>query len=367
MPNHLSHLKHFVKPSLFQLIYHVTYACNAHCPFCIHRSYLNARQQEELTLDELRGVASHLPTFPWLLLTGGEPFIRRDLYDVVDIFCRTCDVSHVTLTTNGMYTDRVTAFVTQLFKGHPNITLNVGLSVDGIGEEHDRVRATPENYRLLVRTVAEVLALKKSCPNLSLKAHTVISRDNVEQFDRIADEVETLGVSMHTFDFVRPAEGNKGQDLHALSIDEVRKLLPRIHARNRHYRGYENLKLHSVLVKETAMAVLDHNYDLYPQFMEQQTQVIPCLAPERNLVLDAYGSVGFCELREWIGNVREFHLNVAELMASPQAKKLRESIKKKECFCFHPCYQQVNVLFNKLELTKALLKRADLPGVFRTS
>lgn len=358
MPNELSHTKHFFKPAVFQLIYHVTYACNAHCPFCIHRSYLNARMKEELTLDEVRQIASHLPNFPWLLLTGGEPFIRPNLHEVAEIFCRTCRVSHVTLTTNGMYTDKVVAFVSKLFEGCPGITLNLGFSIDGIGKEHDRVRETPDNYRLMSRTIDEVVKLKDKYPNLSLKAHTVISRENIGQFDFIADEVKKLGVSMHTFDFVRPAAGNEGQDLHALSIQEVRDLLPRIHANNRRYSGYDNLHLHSAIVKETAMAVLDHNYDLYPEFMEKQTQVIDCQAPERNLVLDAYGNLGFCELREWIGNLRNCNLNADELLRSPQAQRLRESIRKKECSCFHPCYQQVNVLFTKKELAKALFKRA---------
>lgn len=351
-------LKHFFYPSLFQLIYHVTYACNAHCPFClVHNADRNVMGDNELTLEEIDKIASRLHSFPWLILTGGEPFIRRDLCSIVNIFYRYCKISHVTITTNGMFPDRTRTFVQELFQSRPDVTVNMAFSIDGIGEKHDAIRATINNYRILMQTIAGMKDLRKLYPGLSLKAHTVLSRHNFRQFDQIIEEIRKLGLDAHTFDFVRPTKDNKGQDLHELAIDEIRKLVPRIQANNRKYTGYENLKLHSKLVKGTAMAVLNHNYDLYPAFMTKKTQVIPCQAAKRNLVIDPYGNLGFCELRNWIGNLRDYDYDAEKLLVTKDARKLRESIYNIECHCFHPCYQMVNVLFNKKELAKAVLSK----------
>ena len=356
----MNNLKHFVRPGLFQLIYHATYACNAHCPFCIHRSYLNEKTNDELTLEELDKIASGLPEFPWLLLTGGEPFLRKDLSEAVKIFHRRCAVSHVTVTTNGMFPDRIRSFVRMLLSECAGLTLNVALSLDGPGEEHDRLRATPGNFRVLGESAAVLRELRAKYPGLSLKAHTVLSRANVALLDRIAANARALGVDLHTFDFVRETVGNEGVPLDALTPEEVRAVLPRIHAVTRSYPGYQNLSLHSSLVKFAAMSVLERNYDLVPEFMEKKTQVIPCLAPERNMVLDPYGNAGFCEIRDWLGNFRDYSYSRDLILASDRAKELKRSIQAKECWCFHPCYQQVNVLFHPGELASALWKRTSL-------
>jgi len=351
----IMHLEHFLRPRLFQLIYHVTYDCNADCPFCIHHSYLNERKREELTLGELDKLASSFPAFPWLMLTGGEPFLRKNLKQVVSIFYERCKISHVTLTSNGMYPDRTEKFVDKIFKQHPKLTLNLGISIDAVGEEHDQIRKTANNYALLIETIERIKKHQNTYPNLSIKAHTVLSKQNVLKFDEITAEVKRLGLNMHTFDFIRESKGNEGEKLQALDINEIKSLLPKIHKLNAEYSGYTNLALHSALVKKVSMKVLDRNYALYPEFMEQKTQVVACQAPDRNLVLTPYGEIGFCELREWIGNLRDFNYDIKKLFDTEKAANLRKSILKKECYCFHPCYQTVNILFSKKELMKALI------------
>jgi MoaA/NifB/PqqE/SkfB family radical SAM enzyme len=354
----MNHLRHFVRPDLFQFIYHVTYACNAHCPYCIHHSYLNEKTKDELSPEELDGIAAGLPKFPWLLLTGGEPFIRRDLAEVVRTFHRRCDVSHVTVTTNGMFPDRLRSFVETVLSECAGLTLNVALSLDGPGEEHDRLRATPGNFKILQESAAVLRESRSKRAGLSLKAHTVLSRANLPVLDRIAADARALGADLHTFDFVRETEGNRGVLLDALTPEDVRAILPRLHQITHSYPGYENLGLHSALTKFAAMSVLERNYDLVPEFMERKTQVIPCLAPERNMVLDPYGNAGFCEIREHIGNFREHGYSRDRLLASERARELKRSIQAKECWCFHPCYQQVNVLFRPSQLAGAMIDRA---------
>lgn len=56
----------------------VTYRCNAHCNMCDCFKY-PTRPEEEITLDVIR----KLPDMAFTNITGGEPFIRRDMPDIV--------------------------------------------------------------------------------------------------------------------------------------------------------------------------------------------------------------------------------------------------------------------------------------------
>ena len=247
-------------------------------------------------------------------------------------------------------------FIEKVFENHSKITLNIGISIDAVGKEHDRIRDTPNNYSLLTETIERLKKIQEFFPNLSFKAHTVLSKQNAHRFDEITNEVKRLGPNLHTFDFVRESDCNEGENFHVLCVEEIKKLLPKIHKLNSEYTGYKNLGLHSALVKKVSMKVLDHNYSLYPEFMEKKTQVIACQSPDRNLVLTPYGDIGFCELREWIGNLRDFDYNIKRLLGSEKALTLRKSIFNKECYCFHPCYQTVNILFSKKEFFKAMVR-----------
>ncbi len=343
----MKHLRHFVRPSLFQLIYPITHACNAGCPFCIHRSYLNEKLAEELSISEIERICARIPSFPWLIITGGEPFVRRDVAEAAVVFHTRCAVSHLTVMTNGMFPDRMSSTLESIFAESDGLSVTLGFSIDAIGEEHDRLRGTRNNYRTMLESIKQAQELRKRQKNLSLKAHTVLSRDNISRFDHITREVSNLGLDLHTFDFVRRSEGNKGHTLRQLSVDEVRETVPKIKEVTRGYGGYGNLSVHSALLRRVSQSVVLQNYDLYAEFMDQKRQVLRCQAPERNLVLGPYGDLGYCEQRDWIANLREHGYSLGSVLETERAKALRDSIHNGECHCFHPCYQMVNVLFRR--------------------
>ena len=78
----------------------VTYRCNAHCNMCDCFKH-PTKPEEEITLDVIR----KLPEMAFTNITGGEPFIRRDLPDIVRELYKKSD--RIVISTNGYFTDRI--------------------------------------------------------------------------------------------------------------------------------------------------------------------------------------------------------------------------------------------------------------------
>ena len=116
----------------------VTYRCNAHCVMC--NTWCNPSQPaDEITAADLRS----LPSLEFANVTGGEPFMRDDLADLVEVLVG--KAKRVVVSTNGYYTDRVLALAREaigdfLRTGEPVEVLGQSAAADGsappaMGEE----------------------------------------------------------------------------------------------------------------------------------------------------------------------------------------------------------------------------------------
>ena len=97
----------------------ITYRCNAHCNMCdCFRD--PTKPEEEITLD----VIKKLPEMAFTNITGGEPFIRKDISDIVRELYKKSD--RIVVSTNGYFTDRIIA----LCKEFPKIGIRI--SIEGL-------------------------------------------------------------------------------------------------------------------------------------------------------------------------------------------------------------------------------------------
>ena len=124
----------------------VTYRCNAHCVMCntwCHPS----RPADEITAADLRS----LPSLEFANVTGGEPFMRDDLADLVSVLVG--KAKRVVVSTNGYYTDRVLA----LAQRFPHIGVRV--SLEGLPAANDQLRGLPDGFDHGLRTILRLRAL----------------------------------------------------------------------------------------------------------------------------------------------------------------------------------------------------------------
>jgi molybdenum cofactor biosynthesis enzyme MoaA len=146
-------------PSL--LVFFVTSRCNARCAFCFNlANVVQPSKPPEIGLADVTHIARSMYPLPQLLLSGGEPFLRGDLADLVAAFYSHSGTRQISIPTNGSLPNQIVAMVEQIVRRCPKAFVNINLSLDAIGEEHDKARQIPGCYDRLCETVDRLTAIQ---------------------------------------------------------------------------------------------------------------------------------------------------------------------------------------------------------------
>ena len=111
----------------------VTYRCNARCNMCDVWNH-PTQAAEEIKVDTI----VKLPRMSFTNITGGEPFIRQDLIDIVDSLQN--KTKRIVISTNGFFTERIV----QLCKKYPETGIRI--SLEGFKETNDMIRGMSGGY-----------------------------------------------------------------------------------------------------------------------------------------------------------------------------------------------------------------------------
>lgn len=177
------------------VIFEVTDRCNSRCQHCnIWRKestkvVLTAEEIENTFSDELfRGVG-------YVIITGGEVALRHDLEDVVLRMHRALPQARLQLSTNGLLPDRIIQVVKAATKN--DISLDVGVSLDGIGEAHDHVRGVKGNFERANRLIHELVALRESRgEKLGIAAGIVLSDLTLHSLEGVRAYARELDIGL---------------------------------------------------------------------------------------------------------------------------------------------------------------------------
>ncbi len=146
-------------PEIRYMVYEVTDACNSRCGHCFiwqnrpSGDMLSPGETEKMLGDDLfSGLRA-------VLLTGGEPVLRDDILELVEAIHRVRPAAEITLSTNALLPGRVLGVVRRAIEN--NIYMNVGISLDAVGDRHDRIRGVKGNFRKADYLLQELTGLKK--------------------------------------------------------------------------------------------------------------------------------------------------------------------------------------------------------------
>src|SRR5262249_43279081 len=143
------------RPRPLNLTFSVTYRCNARCRTC----NVWKKRVEDLTFLEYERIFDALgESLYWVTFSGGEPFIRPDLIDIVMACYDRCHPAIITIPTNGLWGARVLEGVGRLSRHAPDAQIIINFSLDGIGLRHDELRGVPGNYEQLKDTYVKLKA-----------------------------------------------------------------------------------------------------------------------------------------------------------------------------------------------------------------
>lgn len=143
-----------IKPRL--LVFEVTRRCNSRC---LHCDIWKQKPSVDLSVEQIRMIVSDglFDDLEKVILTGGEPTTRKDLFEVIKVFYERNSEIEVWLSTNGLKPDFVEDLVFSCQK--LGVKLGVGVSLDGVSEKHDFIRGVKGNFGLAAETINRVLGL----------------------------------------------------------------------------------------------------------------------------------------------------------------------------------------------------------------
>ena len=118
----------------------VTYRCPMQCQMC--DIWKNPTQKDkEITLAEIE----KLPSVKFINITGGEPFVREDLEDIIEIAFHKSP--RVVISTSGWFEERII----KIAKRFPNIGIRI--SIEGLSQKNDELRGRQGGFDKGLRTL----------------------------------------------------------------------------------------------------------------------------------------------------------------------------------------------------------------------
>ena len=193
LKNWSSYILGFPRPiPIGYVIIATTYACNTKCMMCnLHEFYHEhpdlADKEIDLTimLDALNK-STVLRTIRHIDLTGGEPFLRKDLKDFIIKLFALPSIDLITINTNGILSKKIADDVESILselKEYQRFSLSI--SIDGIGSLHDAIRGVPRAFDKIEKTIASLTKLRDRYPQFTLRSNAVIQPANVHALDSI--------------------------------------------------------------------------------------------------------------------------------------------------------------------------------------
>jgi len=212
------------------VVWNCTRRCNLKCVHCYSQS-CNEHYEGELTNAEAKEMIRGLAAFkaPVLLFSGGEPFMRDDLFEL-GAYARELGIRPVISTNGTMITKSVAARVKETGFSY------VGVSLDGVGETNDTFRGVKGAFSAALKGIENCLSIGQK-----VGLRLTMTRGNVQDLGEIYDLIEEVGIPRACFYHL--VYTGRGADIVAddLSIQEKRAAVDLIIDRfaDMHDRGIE--------------------------------------------------------------------------------------------------------------------------------
>jgi len=277
-----------------------TYRCQMRCKMCDIWEHPTDRKKE-IQAKELET----LPDFKFVNITGGEPFVRSDLNDIVEVMMRKSN--RVVVSTSGWHTNRIR----KLAERFPNIGIRV--SIEGLSQRNDDLRGRDGGFDKGLRTllVLREMGVKDIGFGITVSNHN--SQDMLWLY-KLSRELgmEFATAAFHnSYYFHRDDNEIKNKDVVIQDFHTLIENLLKENSPKSWYRAFFNLGLIN--------------------YVRGNKRMLPCEAGSANFFIEPYGDVYPCNgledkyWKESMGNIREYP-RFEDLWNSEQANRVRKKV-----------------------------------------
>jgi MoaA/NifB/PqqE/SkfB family radical SAM enzyme len=325
------------------LIHFVTNRCNARCSFCFIDFDDPKTFRNELTVDEIDRFTRTLgPSLRNINLTGGEPFARRELLDIACCYFRNTNVRSIFITSNGSLPNRIENFLEKLSVEFPDRLVLFSFSIDGLPEDHDRIRKIKG---LFDNTIQSYHLVRRFAPHARSNVGITISHENYKVVPILYESlIEDYGVHCITLGVVRdegvyriPLEHKKA------IIGTYERMIDKIthDMQSGRIEGWDRNTLQGRLMNKKNLMIWNIVKDTY---MEPH-YISPCRAGSLFGIIEANGTVRPCEILDKpLGNLRNYDYDFLRLWQDSKAAETRDWIRDTNCHCTYECAWSFNIL-----------------------
>ena len=250
----------------------VTYRCNAKCTMC-NRYKCPSSPAEEISIETIK----KLPPMYFTNITGGEPFIREDLEEIVSVLKEKSDRS--VISTNGFFTDRILA----LCKKHPDIGIRI--SIEGTEKTNNEIRGLEDGYQKGYQTLVKLKEMGIKDIGFGMTVQDRNANDLVALYD-VSDELgmEFATASLHnSFYFVESNNIIKDREMVAKNFENLINKLLRSNSPKKWFRAYFNHGLINYIYGQERLLPCDMSFDTF--FIDPYGDVMPCNGTKEKMVM----------------------------------------------------------------------------------
>ena len=275
----------------------VTYRCNARCTMC-NRYKAPSKPDEEISIETIK----KLPKMYFTNITGGEPFIREDLPDIVRELYKKSD--RIVISTNGFFTDRII----KLCEEFPNVGIRI--SIEGLEQTNNEIRGLNDGFNRGYSTLKKLVEMKHPDVGFGMTVQDKNAKDLVALYD-LSNEMgmEFATASLHnSFYFVEAKNIIHDRPMVAKEFEKLINKLFESKSPKKWFRAYFN---HGLI-----------------NYIYGQKRLLPCDMAFDTFFIDPYGDVMPCngtKCKEVMGNLNEQSWD--ELWNSEKAEKVRNVVR----------------------------------------
>ncbi len=320
-----------------QITFDITDRCQMQCVTCSKWKTVSADvMQKELTTEEWKKVLSDLRNWLgegfWFCFSGGEPFLRQDIFELAD-YAHSLGIKVASMTN---------AFSIQhLYErivNSPIESLNFSLIAINNPIIHDESRGREGSYEKIIDAIMEIKKLKEEKhSNIGINIATIMFPENLEEviplvefvtlnrlngiMFQLLDDKESFQAycvreSSKTSVYTMPKELRmKYKNMSKRAIEIIDRLIEMKRAGHSIYNSYEQLE---------AMKIFFNNPD-------DILHDIKCDVGSTNFAIDPYGEVRLCFNMDSVGNIKDTLPEV--LWENAESQKCRNLTKSCKMYC----------------------------------
>jgi MoaA/NifB/PqqE/SkfB family radical SAM enzyme len=312
-------------------IVYVDGRCNMHCDFCCHAA-MDARNSGTVSPSNWGYVFKRAKSLLHLTITGGEPFLRKDLVEIISNIIDKSGVPRVSIKSNGFYIKRIEEYIPKLIKKYPNTEFTLSISLDGPKNIHDKVRNFKGAYDKVLETIS-IMKKYRVEKNFFLRLASVLTSETKDFLENFLNETDKWPIDFHEVILVRDIE-----DSEQLKLKDIYRNLSEAQQKksSKNWKKSFNGKIFDKLYKETIKRLdRDKNHS-------------PCVAGSRFVEIFPDGVVRGCEVEKlWdissLGKV-ENQLDIVDILNN---KKSKEFVKfAKNCSCTFECANAISTVYD---------------------